>query len=594
MSHYTLSKYISRLMAVLLAFMLLLGSVPAALADGESGSCGSGLNWSLEAGVLTITGSGDMTDYTENNMAPWYPYRENITKLVLPEGLTSVGKLAFYDCSNLKIVDLPDAVRSIGEFAFASCEKIELLDLGSGLETIGNSAFYGCSGFKSVRLPQSLKRIGKEAFYSCTKLEMITVPAAVTSIGSAAFAYCTSMVRAEIQSPLKALPDWLFFGCWQMSAVILPETVAEMGNAVFRDCDVLRFISYGGKNISKEELENSVVQDVPGFSNTGYITDNRPNDIITSTDEVVKEDGSISVLDTTITEGENSTVSSTIDTNLGKEETTISADIVVTIDKDTGWEEATDAVDEALKNHNQYISNDEVTAGDVNITVYVKDSESIDQKFIENLAGQNVTVTIITQEGHQWQFKGTELDGESESESYDLRYEVSPGSAELCEELGTDRCFVLKFLAPATINAEVMIRLDPALSLQNGTLLQRDKELTKIQSSVIDYEGYAHFYLASVSNEIEYYIAMNLPEAQQEAIIPEAVQAAYGNPEFVEPIKYEITGRTSSWGMTINQVTWIMIAVLVGCVIIVGIVMFSLNKRKLKKGYIPDLEDEEY
>ena len=110
---------------------------------------------------------------------------------------------------------------------------------------------------------------------------------------------------------------------------------------------------------------------------------------------------------------------------------------------------------------------------------------------------------------------------------------------------------------------------------------------------MIDRQGYAHFYLASVTEQTDYYIAINMPQVQQEVIIPDEVLNAYGNPIRYEPIQYEITGRQSSWGMTLGQVTGIMAAVLVACVVAVGIVMYSLNKRKLKRGYIPELDEED-
>ena len=71
MSRYTLIKYISRLMAVLLVLTVVLSAAPVARA-AESGSCGENLTWSLEDGTLTITGSGAMTDFPESAMAPWY------------------------------------------------------------------------------------------------------------------------------------------------------------------------------------------------------------------------------------------------------------------------------------------------------------------------------------------------------------------------------------------------------------------------------------------------------------------------------------------------------------------------------------------
>ena len=68
---------------------------------------------------------------------------------------------------------------------------------------------------------------------------------------------------------------------------------------------------------------------------------------------------------------------------------------------------------------------------------------------------------------------------------------------------------------------------------------------------------------------------------------------AYGNPVQYIPLEYEITGIRSSWGVNFGQITLIMIAALVICVAAVGFVMYRLNKRKLKRGYIPELDEED-
>ena len=108
MFNNTINKSVIRLLVVLLAAVMAITSVPAAHANEEipetgeeasatanmSGSCGEGLTWSLNAGTLTITGSGAMTNYTEKNMAPWYHLRDEIIRLELPAGLTSIGALA--------------------------------------------------------------------------------------------------------------------------------------------------------------------------------------------------------------------------------------------------------------------------------------------------------------------------------------------------------------------------------------------------------------------------------------------------------------------------------------------------------------------
>ena len=594
MRRYSLQRNISRLMAVLLVLMLLAGAFPVALA-AESGTCGADLSWSFDEGTLTITGSGDMTDFPENTMSPWYHLREEILKISLPEGLTSVGSLAFYECKKLTAVVIPNSVSRIGDYAFANCTGIELLNLGSGVENIGECAFSDCYKVASLTLPKSLKTIGVKTFYRCESITTLTVPSSVTGIGTEAFGYCKALVTADIQAQLRTIPDLLFYGCDSLVSVKLPDSATSVGEYAFRGCDQLATVYYDGEEKTPDQIQQIVDQDVPGFNDTGNVTGGNETDVVISGTATENPDGSVTQENTSVNRGDHSTTS-TIITNTHPEDSLtgdITTDITITIEEEEGWDEATDAVKDALKGINDAITSTGSTSQPTEITVYVKDAENIDEDFVDALAGRDVTVTIITQDGSIWQIKGTDVDTKTEAESYDLRYEVTPGSAELCEELGTTKCYVVRFLAPAQINAEVMILLNPSLSLQNATLFERREELTTIQSSVIDMDGYAHFYLASVAEDSEYYIALNMKEAEGTAIVPEVVQTAYGKPEYVEPIKYEITGRKSSWGMTFNQVTWIMAGVLGGCVVIVGIVMFVLNKRKLRMGYVPEWDDEE-
>lgn len=589
------NKNISRLVAVLLVIMLLVGVAPAALADGESGSLGDNLNWSLSGGVLTITGSGEMADIPETDRAPWYELRNEIYQVVLPEGLTSIGNMAFYECQKLQMVDIPDSVTRIGNFAFAYCGDLEMLDLGSGVSSIGEAAFTDCDSLVTLRLPESLRILGKKAFYRCEALTAVTVPSGVTQLGVAVFGYCSSLVSVDIQAQVTELPSLLLYGCERLTSVKLPDSLQTVGYHTFLGCDMLNTVYYNGSLQTPEQIQQTIGLDVPEFETEGNVTEGSPGDSVTSGTVKDGEDGSVIYESTTVNQGEDATVSTQIQHTQpeGENPGNTQTEITVTITGDSGWQEATDAVNEALNTAKDIAESSGNTPATPHITVYVKDTDTIDQGFVDNLAGLDVTVTVVTQNGSVWQFKGSDLTAGGGSEDYDLRYEVTAGSTELCEELGTQRCFVLKFLVPATINAEILIRLDPALSLQNATLLQKDKELKQIQSSVVDYEGFAHFYLASVSEEMEYYVAINLPEAAQEAIIPEVVLTAYGSPEFVEPIQYEITGRTSSWGLNINQVTWILVGVMGSVVVIVGITMFALNKRRLKMGYVPDLDDED-
>lgn len=113
-------------------------------AQAIHGTCGSRLTWSFNptTGLLKIIGSGKM--FYSSRLAPWWSYRKQIRTLILPYGLTSIGKSAFDGCKSLASVTIPNSVTSIGE-----------------------SAFDGCKSLTSVTIPNSVTSIGKEAFGSC-------------------------------------------------------------------------------------------------------------------------------------------------------------------------------------------------------------------------------------------------------------------------------------------------------------------------------------------------------------------------------------------------------------------------------------------
>lgn len=93
-----------------------------ALIDSES----DGLKWGLDGnGVLTISGTGRMADYREpDSHAPWSEQREQIKTVVISQGVTSIGALAFLGCTNLTEITIPKSVVSIGDSAFSGCENL--------------------------------------------------------------------------------------------------------------------------------------------------------------------------------------------------------------------------------------------------------------------------------------------------------------------------------------------------------------------------------------------------------------------------------------------------------------------------------------
>ena len=594
MSQNCIKRHISRLMALLMAAALIFVSVPAASAAETSGSCGADLSWSYEAGRLTITGSGDMTDFPESTMAPWYAWREEITQVILPEGLTSVGDLAFYQCDKLTWVTLPGSVTHIGDYAFADCTSLAQLVLPEGLTSIGRSAFECCGSLISLRLPSTLTTIAFQAFYRCGGLTTVSIPAGVTSLGMTAFAYCTSLVRAEINCPITEVPEWLFYGCVNLTTVVLPETVTGVESYAFKGCENLYYVEYDGSYALSEFIRGDILRDEPDAQVIVSSTGGGQNVSNRVTEE--QEDGAYTTEVTTGIQNENVTAGSvTTDTHPadgGAGET--SARVDATLDSQAGWEDVADLVQDAV-DHSSKRTEGGSSASAVEVNVYLAGGVELTQDVLERFAGKNVRLNVHTQDGSAWTIDCSLLASGSVAGSIDLSYLLSVAEQSVLDELGCAAAYCLTFNADAEINAQVAVQLPVSHARQTATLYQRmGGKLELLQSVVVNDSGIASFWLAKVDADVEYFVAVNVPgQTAENAIVPESLKTIYGVDIEDSYPRYTITGRTSSWNMTLGQVTWILAGVMVGAVVIVGVVMFTLNKRKLRRGYVPELDDEE-
>ena len=113
-----------------------------------SGECGNGLTWAFDvnSGELTISGSGDMADYSYLSgeayaPAPWYIFAEDVKAVIINEGASSIGDNAFANCSTLAKITVPESVRSIGAGAFDGCDMLETVRLYK--KSVADSYFDG-------------------------------------------------------------------------------------------------------------------------------------------------------------------------------------------------------------------------------------------------------------------------------------------------------------------------------------------------------------------------------------------------------------------------------------------------------------------
>ena len=191
----------------------------------ESGTCGANLTWTLDdQGTLTISGSGNMTNYASQG-APWFSIqnRTKLKKVIIKEGVTSIGNYAFANLSAITEIITPSTVAKIGEHAFVHCGALQSFVIPNGVRTIPKFTFSNCSSLTSIVIPSSVSSFGDMAFTECSSLEYIIIPDGVTT-----------------------LPYSMFKGCSGLEYISIPSTVTRIHPQVFDDCGNLWDIYYAG------------------------------------------------------------------------------------------------------------------------------------------------------------------------------------------------------------------------------------------------------------------------------------------------------------------------------------------------------------
>ena len=203
---------------------------------------------------------------------------KDLTSFTIPDGVTSIGENAFKDCTGLTSITIPGSVTSIGEYAFTGCTGLTSVIIPEGVTSIGYRAFEDCTGLTSVSIPGSLTSWGGMEFTGCTGLTSITFQDGLTSIGSA-FRGCTSLTSVTFPESLTSIGGDAFSGCTNLTSVTFPESLTSIGESAFSGCVGLTSITipknvttvYGSTFAGCTNMESIVVEN----GNTVY--DSREN-----------------------------------------------------------------------------------------------------------------------------------------------------------------------------------------------------------------------------------------------------------------------------------------------------------------------------
>ena len=143
---------------------------------------------------------------------------------VIPDGVTKIRDLAFWNRKGLTSITIPDSVTSIGDYAFEYCKSLTSVTIGNGVTSIGGSAFSYCEGLTNITIPNSVTNIGTEAFQSCYGLTNIIIGNGVTSIGGGAFYNCSGLTSITIPDSVINIGNRAFAGCNNLTITISQAT----------------------------------------------------------------------------------------------------------------------------------------------------------------------------------------------------------------------------------------------------------------------------------------------------------------------------------------------------------------------------------
>ena len=262
--------------------------------DGLGGQPGyftvRGVTWNLTDGVLTILGKGPMEEYASKNDVPWYTDRKSVVSVIIKDGVTVIGKNAFFDCINMTSAQIGKGVTKINNYAFRNCGSLTAVTIPSAVASLGKQAFSGCTGLTELTCEAiTPPTCGDNVFEGVTNTIPVYVPAGsvdayrtadgwnyfsniqamapsvdwdltggvLTIFGAGPmpdygyekapwFSQRTSITSVVIEDGITSIGEGAFFDCWNIHSVTIPNSVTGIGGYAFNDCKALTEITIPG------------------------------------------------------------------------------------------------------------------------------------------------------------------------------------------------------------------------------------------------------------------------------------------------------------------------------------------------------------
>lgn len=268
-------------------------TVSAETVGGNCGKQGDNVVWSFdtETGVLTIEGEGEMADYSSlwgDNI------KDDIKKVIICNGVTSVSGEAFYDCFNLSEIELPESLEVIGNQAFSYCMSLKSINIPANVKEITFETFGLCASLEKItvdqdnqyyssdengvlfnkdkttlvkypsgkkvteyKVPDNVKIIGEGAFAYCPYIKNVQFGNNLETVRFFAFAECCRLQNLSFPNSLKCMELGAMIYCWSLKNVVLPESIKNLDVTVVEGCPALESLNIKSMDTQFEDVEST-------------------------------------------------------------------------------------------------------------------------------------------------------------------------------------------------------------------------------------------------------------------------------------------------------------------------------------------------
>ena len=285
-----------------LALLLENSRLPATLGSSWNGSSPYYLEAQLwtENDILFVKDSSDRVDVLdylgdgEEVIVPAQPggypltrirdyafYGNNVKRVILPEGITSVGTYAFSECIKLQEIQLPQSLTAIGVYAFGFCTALREIYLPENLTTLGSQAFWYCSSLQEIVIPDGITQLESSIFCGCSALKKVTLPDSIKTISHMVFYSCSSLSEINLPQSLVSMSSDVFNGCRSLQSIELPENLHSLtASGIFSGCSKLKVVYVRSPKLAATltnvgaasmAIQNAVTVVVPTGTGTDYL-----------------------------------------------------------------------------------------------------------------------------------------------------------------------------------------------------------------------------------------------------------------------------------------------------------------------------------